>query len=72
MHYSVPEAGLPSSVTVCGITSEPGLNGTYYPNGTFPHTNGEERPQYMKTGSRCYVRYVCLFNWACQAAGLAL
>jgi hypothetical protein len=45
-------AAVPTAIELTGVTSEPGLNGVYEVNGTFPH-NESSRTQYMKKGSRC-------------------
>ena len=48
-------ASAPTAIELTGVTSEPGLNGVYEVNGTFPH-NESSRTQYMKKGSRCKCR----------------
>ena len=48
-------AAAPTAIELTGVTSEPGLNGVYEVNGTFPH-NESSRTQYMKKGSRCKCR----------------
>lgn len=47
---------LPDAITVAGIECEEGLNGVYERNGQFKSGGG--RPQWMKPGTRCYIRWI--------------
>jgi len=47
-------AAFPDFITVDGICDEPGLNGVYERNGNFRN----EKAQWMKPGSRCYIRWI--------------
>ena len=51
-------AAPPASIGIAGIETEGGaLNGVYELNGSFPHVEGQRRPQWMMPGTRRYVRY---------------
>eukprot|EP00927_Polykrikos_kofoidii_P050213 TRINITY_DN44134_c0_g1_i1.p1 TRINITY_DN44134_c0_g1~~TRINITY_DN44134_c0_g1_i1.p1 ORF type:complete len:415 (-),score=63.49 TRINITY_DN44134_c0_g1_i1:174-1418(-) len=47
---------LPDAITITGIECEEGLNGVYERNGEFK--SGGSRPQWMKPGTRCYIRWI--------------
>lgn len=55
------EASPPQTIHVSGIECEPGLNGAYERNGFFKAGGG--KPQWMKAGTRCYIRFTARGQW---------